>query len=66
MILTWNLVEIWSVNSSCTCILELYNKDKEKVLIGGYLETTTWDQVLAHQQGSQHYKLRAMSRKDGF
>ena len=55
-----------TLNSSCTYILELYNKDKEKVLIGGYLETTTWDQVLAHQQGSQHYKLRAMSRKDGF
>ena len=44
----------------------LYNKDKEKVLIEGYLETATWYPVLAQQQGSQHYKLCAMSRKDGF
>ena len=35
---------------SCTCTLELCNKDKEKVLIGGLSERATRYSVLARQQ----------------
>ena len=36
-----NGVKISILKFSCACILELYNKDKEKVLIGGKSETAS-------------------------
>ena len=38
-----------------SCIQELYDKDKEKVLIGGYSETATRYLVLAQRQNLNRF-----------
>ena len=49
-------MKISKLNSSCTCVLELYNKDKEKVLLRGLSETATRYSVLAPQENLNRFQ----------